>query len=480
MSYAATFLNARKLFLAAFEKVKHTSTFDGVVTEEKFKNLIIALDNAIKAGPEAMTKALLAYDDAQLIYLGKIKTQIVKESEDLQEKSKIPFSKFKLAVTGISETYLEALNKKKEGTEEQEEETEEPPPKIENNIINPPEKKKLTPKEEEEELEKFMKQLGAIEKEFDSQRNSHLKIAEEVGKFVNEQHQTVVEDHKTLLQLLARSITFKSKSDQESLGKVITAAEKGAVRTLRAAKIVAERYKTSLEPLFKQRGSLIVTVVKSLGFGGIPEKAKGHVQSKIVEPRAKIFTTATGLTKTALALTKDCEQLGKASVTIYQQIEKIAKGEIALEKIFMDAVNEMANEVAKDCEKIEEKVRKAVVTMKLLKKSADELVDPNLAKVLKDESAEEKRLRTLDSSQQYVNVNTANFSFTLDGIEGQLKSVKKMLSDEKMKLPQDLLKGAPGKVCDMAELRLEKTDKIVGLLLKQGTDVLSQAEKLAK
>ena len=424
MTYAADFKKANDIFLKAIGPGNPSEVFkshwrDNKKLTDSAKNMDTGAGDA-----DAMGKALKIFDAALLIYSKTLETQLTKEKKDAKEKCKVPLDNLLSALNGISTSCKEFVEA------------------------------------DAEAKEVFEKVIPEIKK----RREKHLEVAKEIEVKSIDARNQIEKFIDALNKEVRTAVNMVADGKLREVAGLRIAAKGQAEKVQELAKDAQDHYDKSLQPFFAQRNMTIATVAKELGLT-IPKTHK-DIFTKESGKLAKIFTQATAAGTSALNANRANASSAESATDLLSQINDIADGKDK-DQIFTQGAK-------KTVERIKVLVDKNMgICDNLQHKSLVRVGDA--VKVIMTGKPEEQ----VAGAPAILDTLVPFCTTTIAECKDQASIARKMLDDEKQKIPGEFLEKNAGKLLQIADLQLVgKFETTLKSIADIADKLLPQAEKV--
>jgi hypothetical protein len=395
---------------------------------------------------DAMDKALGAYDELFKPYCKKITDQVAKEKNEIKPKAKAVVEKLEHGLESISISYRKDMIA------------------LADSGGQDPNRKDVGKGVANAAADIAMKKIIAeVSVEFKKRREAHRKVALEVEQTSREKAVEAASIVDRMNKLVSQAMNNKKagKLRENQMLALSATQQAGKVKTL--ADEAQDFYDRSLEPYFAERNMTIATVSKQMGHD-IP-KDYANLASKEAEKHSKIFTEATKLTAAAKLANAKSRSAAEQAAQILEQVNDVVAGRDVAQSFLKGAANAamraktMVDEATVDGEKLK------VTTI------------PNIgrAMLVKQTGKPENELASVVPT---LTTLTPFLETALQTCLEQAETARKMIKDERQKIPGEYLKGQIDKIFTTIEGQIDKLDELLTYVQKIANQIIPRAQEM--
>jgi hypothetical protein len=307
------------------------------------------------------------------------------------------------------------------------------------------------------------KVIAEVSVEFKKRREAHRKVAIEVEQTSREKAVEAASIVDRMNKLVSQAMNNKKagKLRENQMLALSATQQAGKVKTL--ADEAQDFYDRSLEPYFAERNMTIATVSKQMGHD-IP-KDYANLASKEAEKHSKIFTEATKLTAAAKLANAKSRSAAEQAAQILEQVNDVVAGRDLAQSFLKGAANAamraktMVDEATVDGEKLK------VTTI------------PNIgrAMLVKQTGKPENELASVVPT---LTTLTPFLETALQTCLEQAETARKMIKDERQKIPGEYLKGQIDKIFTTIEGQIDKLDELLTYVQKIANQIIPRAQEM--
>ncbi len=454
MSYEADYTTAQKVYLGKIKALEPTPALKLLVEDKRSLALAKMLDEKRKSR-ELLKPALLTYVNYCKKYVEAIDKQIKeKEQEDKRKNLRTPLPVYVLALHSIGTRCSEELRKL------------EAAPQTLQAVSNGA---------------TAAAAVGAIKQvsaEFGRRKQEYLDASVKVLKYSTECKKRAGMYHNFLKSGLERATQLASNGKVKEAGSLEKDMENELLKLQTAAGQVGEQYKLFVSKYDKWRNLSGIIVARELGLK-IPEQFQKELV-KALDQHNQLFTTATANTVEAIRLNKECGILASDGEDLIAKIKHTLEGK-DLGELYEAGARRVANTVKEMLEKPLNRAAGLKKSWDLLTKNVKTLTEGvNIVKTGNKEVTQEEKQQEQRSAQNYINTMTPETRKKMDECRKAEITARDLISNEKKKIPPQLLQGELLGVLKFAEEQF--VDKLHQLNQENAkfNEVLEKAQSLIK
>lgn len=412
------------------------------------------LEQAVKAMDdsygklEAMDKALDAYDELFKPYLKKITDQLAKEKNEIKPKAKPLVEKLEHGLENISISYRKDMIT------------------LADSGAQDPERKKVGKGVANSLVDVAVKKIIAdVSAEFKKRREENRKVAGEVEQTSREKAAEAAGIVDRMTKLVAQAINNKKSGKLRENQMLALSASKQAAKARSLADEAQDFYHHSLEPYFAERNMTMATLSKQMGHD-IP-KDYANLASKEAEKHSKIFTEATKLTAAAKLANARSRSAAEQAAQILEQVNDIVAGNNLAQSFLKGAANAamraktMVDEARVDGEKLKNTTIPNIGRAMLVKQTGA------------PENEVANAIPTLTTLTPFLET-------ALQTCLEQAETARKMIKDERLKIPGEYLQGQIEKIFTTIEEQIDKLDELLTYVQNIAKKIIPRAQEMLK
>jgi len=414
------------------------------------------LEQAVKAMDdsygklEAMDKALDAYDGLFKPYLKKITDQLAKEKNEIKPKAKPLVEKLEHGLENISISYRKDMIT------------------LADSGAQDPERKKVG---KDSVVAKSLvdvavkKIIADVSAEFKKRREENRKVAGEVEQTSREKAAEAAGIVDRMTKLVAQAINNKKSGKLRENQMLALSASTQAAKARSLADEAQDFYYHSLEPYFAERNMTMATLSKQMGHD-IP-KDYANLASKEAEKHSKIFTEATKLTAAAKLANARSRSAAEQAEQILEQVNDIVAGNNLAQSFLKGAANAamraktMVDEARVDGEKLKNTTIPNIGRAMLVKQTGA------------PENEVANAIPTLTTLTPFLET-------ALQTCLEQAETARKMIKDERLKIPGEYLQGQIEKIFTTIEEQIDKLDELLTYVQNIAKKIIPRAQEMLK